>query len=113
MLPLRLPKSPLSSSQVSTETASLKPKPQHDGVMKAQWTCKAPFSVIQSISVQKLTPEYKVGMDPWALDEFKGSPPMRASVLQIISKIGTGLHMPIGAYERHKNGVVLVLIYMV
>eukprot|EP01018_Ginkgo_biloba_P036301 Gb_23551 [translate_table: standard] len=59
-----------------------------------------------------MTPEYKVGMDPWALDEFKALPPMRAyelstTMLQIISKIGTRLHMHTGAYKRHKNGVLV------
>eukprot|EP01018_Ginkgo_biloba_P009123 Gb_37174 [translate_table: standard] len=88
------------SFQVSRETVSLKPKPQHDGVMKGivvavlpePRLCElvkppvvvedvAPFSMIQSISLQKLTPKYKVGMDPWALGELKAMPPMRASEL--------------------------------
>eukprot|EP00249_Psilotum_nudum_P011136 c22984_g2_i1 orf=196-1494(+) len=41
----------------------------------------APLSALENISVQKLTPEYKAGIDPWAYGELKTPPPMKAADL--------------------------------
>eukprot|EP00249_Psilotum_nudum_P011137 c22984_g3_i2 orf=148-1458(+) len=38
----------------------------------------APLSALENISVQKLTPAYKAGIDPWAYRELKSPPPMKA-----------------------------------
>lgn len=41
----------------------------------------APLSVLDKISVQKITPEYRPGADPWSQGELKLPPPMKASDL--------------------------------
>eukprot|EP01018_Ginkgo_biloba_P014920 Gb_20082 [translate_table: standard] len=94
LLPTRKRKSPFVDRSASDYSSSVSSKMQMKtnsipiqsrlcGLIKPPIVAEdvAPFSVIQSISVQKLTPEYKVGMDPWALGELKASPPMRASEL--------------------------------
>eukprot|EP00250_Pteridium_aquilinum_P001975 c12187_g1_i1 orf=347-1642(-) len=39
----------------------------------------APLSLLDKISVQKITPEYRPGVDPWGHGELKLPPPMKAS----------------------------------
>ncbi|KAI5059091.1 hypothetical protein GOP47_0025410 [Adiantum capillus-veneris] len=39
----------------------------------------APLSVLDKISLQKITPEYRPGADPWSQGELKLPPPMKAS----------------------------------
>lgn len=39
----------------------------------------APLSVLDKIFLQKLTPEYRPGVDPWGQGEIKVPPPMKAS----------------------------------
>ncbi|GLJ14439.1 hypothetical protein SUGI_0233480 [Cryptomeria japonica] len=40
-----------------------------------------PYTMIEGISVKKLTPDYKVGMEAWAIGELKTPPPMKAGDL--------------------------------
>ncbi|KAJ7534738.1 hypothetical protein O6H91_12G001400 [Diphasiastrum complanatum] len=40
-----------------------------------------PLSVLEKIPIQKLTPEYRKGVDPWALGGMKVPPPSRAGEL--------------------------------
>ncbi|KAH9314405.1 hypothetical protein KI387_023032, partial [Taxus chinensis] len=63
--------------------AAAPPDPRFCGLVKAPHVGEdvVPHSVIEGISIKKLTPEYKVGMETWAPGDLRSPPPMRAGDL--------------------------------